>query len=235
MRKVFWILITLYLAACNSRPTEPFDTVRPNITIAELTRLVEHSAGTIDRELIICGRVVSSDSAGNFYRRVVISDPTRSAELLTGLYDSYLTLPIGTPLAVRLRGLAADISDGVLRIGVPSESSTPAMWPNFALWSRYVSITGLPVKPQPLTADSVTHFADLVGCFVRAESMIPCDSMTIWGGERLFYNPSGDTLRVYTSWSATFAHDTIPNTPQTLQGIIYSHNHLPQMIINTPL
>lgn len=223
---MMWLFVILILlGSCSAPEVDGARLPLPNATIAEVRTMAERGYCEVECDIVIVGRVVSSDSTGNIYRRVVVDDGTAGAELLTGFYDNYLFLPEGTPLAIRLRGLAIDLTDGVLCIGTPADkgtSTSPQMFASVALWRRYVSLGGSVERVTPAElrlGEPCDHLVGRLVC-VRDVSLATPDSTT-WSGTHLFLNPTGDSLWVSTSAYATFARDTIPHTPLTLRGILY--------------
>jgi hypothetical protein len=235
---MMWLFVILILLGSCSAPeldSAPFPL--PNATIAEVRAMAEAGYREVESDIVIVGRVASSDSTGNIYRRVVVEDGTAGAELLTGFYDNYLFLPEGANIAIHLRGLAIDTKDGVLRIGTPADKGTslaPQMFVSVALWRRYVSLGGSVERVAPaelLLGEPFDHLVGRLVC-VRDVSLATPDSTT-WGGRHLFCNPEGDSLWVTTNPYATFALNTIPHTPLTLQGILYRSGLVPLEIKNS--
>ncbi|MBR2049643.1 MAG: hypothetical protein IJ957_02935, partial [Rikenellaceae bacterium] len=81
-------LVTLLFVGCDY---DRFDPIEPTdvqwIPNAELSD-VRHSfavATTIREDMIITGRVTSSDEGGNFYRTLTIEDATGALELMVGM------------------------------------------------------------------------------------------------------------------------------------------------------
>lgn len=235
---MMWLFVILILlGSCSVPELDSAPSPLPNATIAEVRAMAEVGYREVESDIVIVGRVVSSDSTGNIYRRVVIEDGTAGAELLTGFYDNYLFLPKGTTLAIRLRGLAIDLTDDVLCVGTPADkgaSLTPQMFESVALWRRYVSLGGSVERVTPaelLLGEPFDHLVGRLVC-VRDVSLATPDSTT-WSGTHLFLSPAGDSLWVTTNPYATFARDTISHTPLTLQGILYSSGLVPLEIKNS--
>ncbi|MBP3426285.1 MAG: hypothetical protein J6K81_06180 [Rikenellaceae bacterium] len=228
-------VISWAVCAC-SRPEVEHPKIFPtaNITIAQVRSMADAGYHIVERDLTITGHVASSDSTGNFFRSMVIVDPSGGAELLSGLYDNYLTIPVGTPLAVRLQGLAIDTDGGVLRVGLPSTSGTsptPQPFGSAPLWRQFVTMGDNIQKVEPTPFNPGEEFTHLLGQFVRIEHVTLADHCTsTWGGIRPFRDIEGDTLWVETNPYATFAHDTIPTTPLTLHGILYLRNSRPRIV-----
>ena len=88
----------------------------------------------ITDDLVIRGKVISSDKDGNVYKSLYILDHSgdKSSAIEIRLYASnYVKYPAGTMVYVRLKGLSIGNYRGMLSIGYPkSEASNPA-YPNY--------------------------------------------------------------------------------------------------------
>lgn len=236
MIRLIAIVCLVALSAC-SRPVDEHPQAFPpaNVTIAEVTAMAAEGYHIIERPMTIVGRVVSSDSARNFYRRVVVSDHTAGAELLSGFYNNFLVLPEGTLLAVQLQGLAVDTDGGVLRVGVPANAgATPIPQPfgSLALWRQSVVMHSNRAAVEPLPYCPGEDYTHLLGRLAQVEGVRTATSESVtWSGVRLFCTPTADSLWVETSPYANFAHDTIPHSTLTLRGILYHRNSTPRIVL----
>ena len=121
MKKLFIISAALLLlASCNSLKEEfqPVFTGRykdpakaqpvqmsSNTTIAELAAMYNGTPWDIDKNIIIAGKVSTTDRPGNFYKSLYIQDETGGIELKfgrNGLYNDYLP---GQTIYVKCKGL----------------------------------------------------------------------------------------------------------------------------------
>ncbi len=106
------------------------------ISIAELRAMYSTLANgttaseTIEDDLVIRGKVISSDKDGNVYKSLYILDHSgdKSSAIEIRLYASnYVKYPAGTMVYVRLEGLSIGNYRGMLSIGYPAaEASNPA-------------------------------------------------------------------------------------------------------------
>ena len=122
MRKIFIILTALLaLASCTSlkeefqpvftlkyeepAKVEPAD-LKANTTIAELASMYQvNKPWNIDKNIIIAGKVSTTDKPGNFYKSFYIQDETGGMEIKigrNGLYNDYLP---GQTIFVKCKGL----------------------------------------------------------------------------------------------------------------------------------
>lgn len=80
--------------------------LEPNITIAALCGMYKTgSPWNIDQDLIIAGKVTTTDKPGNFYKSLYIQDGTGGIEIKMGKNGLYNYYPEGTTLYVRCFGL----------------------------------------------------------------------------------------------------------------------------------
>ena len=235
MRILHYILLaaTLLIVGCDYDrfdPIEPRDEVEwvPNAELSD----VRHSfavATTIREDMVITGRVVTSDEGGNFYRTLVVEDATGAIELMIGMDYLYRTYPVGSLLAVRLQGLAIDEYNGVLRVGLQPESwdyRTTSYMSHQAIVDRYVYRANSLVAPEPkrLSAGELTKH--LCGRLVTVENLRADDEAATWAegrytSYRKFRDERSDSIYVQTSPYARFAAQELPSDEVSITGVLY--------------
>ncbi|MBR4149105.1 MAG: hypothetical protein IKT94_03090 [Rikenellaceae bacterium] len=235
MRSLRYILhfATLLIVGCDYDrfdPIEPRDETEwvPNAELSD----VRHSfavATTIREDMVITGRVVTSDEGGNFYRTLVIEDATGALELMIGMDYLYRTYPVGSLLAVRLQGLAIDEYNGVLRVGLQPESwdyRTTSYMSHQAIVDRYVYRANSLVAPEPkrLSAGELTKH--LCGRLVTVENLRADDEAATWAegrytSYRKFRDERSDSIYVQTSPYARFAAQELPSDEVSITGVLY--------------
>lgn len=103
----------------------PEATWTPNTTIAALKADVWQTdrnyvteVGQRDgHDVIIAGRVVSSDKAGNVFKNVVLQDETAALTIAINAYDLYETYQPGQQIVVNLTGLKIGGYNSLLQVG----------------------------------------------------------------------------------------------------------------------
>ena len=88
-----------------------------NTSIADLKALYTGKPYHIEKDIVISGKIISSDISGNIYRSVYIQDETGAIEVKigsTGLYNDY---KLGQTLYVKCEGLTLGNYGGMLQIG----------------------------------------------------------------------------------------------------------------------
>ena len=100
-------------------PAEPKPVQLPvNTTIAELKALYKGKPYHVEKDLIIGGKVISSDASGNIYRSLYIQDNTGGIELKIGNSALYNDYQLGQTLYVKCEGLTVGNYGGMLQIGM---------------------------------------------------------------------------------------------------------------------
>lgn len=190
MKKIFSILaLAALLASCTSL-IEEFQPVftskyedpavsktvslKPNITIAELCALYKTgSPWQIDRDLIIAGRVTTTDKPGNFYKSLYIQDETGGIELKLGKNGLYNTYQEGQMVYVRCFGLTLGMygyksgnygGQGMVQLGYidPTESYETAYLESSYLIDSHIFAgeRGEKVEPEVITEDQLPQTYD---------------------------------------------------------------------------
>ena len=107
------------------KETEGLETITP---ILELKSLYNGIPVTIDQNIWIKGRVISSDKSGNIYNEMYIQDgttPTNGAAITlklgkSSLYNEY---PVGTVVYVKCEGLTLGAYNGMLQLGMGADQT----------------------------------------------------------------------------------------------------------------
>ena len=190
MKKIISILALVALLASCSSMKEEFQPVfiskyeepaavkaaslQPNITISELCALYKTgSPWVIDQDLIIAGKVTTTDQPGNFYKSLYIQDETGGIELKLGKNGLYNFYQEGQTLYVRLFGLTLGMygyksgnygGQGMVQIGYedPSGSYETAYLETSYLIDSHVFAgeRGEKVEPEVITEDQLPQTYD---------------------------------------------------------------------------
>ena len=223
----------IFVAGCNYDrfdPIEPRDEVEwtPNAVLSDLYAMFDVTT-TIRENIIVAGRVTSSDESGNFYRSLVIEDATGALELMIGMDYLYRTYPIGSLLVVRLQELAIDKYNGVLRVGLQPETwdyRSTAYMSHQAIADTYIYRANSLVAPEPekIAAGELTK--RLCGRLVTVSDLRADDEATTWAegrytSYRKFRDPLGDSIYVQTSPYARFAAQELPHDEVAITGVLY--------------
>ena len=232
-RLIIFVLLMLVMVGCDYDRFNPItEFVEPDFVPNADLYDIRHSFGAatvIPENIIVKGRVVSSDRAGNFYRTLVIDDGTSALELMLGMDYLYHTYPVGVTLTVRLQGLAIDEYNGVLRVGL-----RPDMWDyrstaymsHQAIADRYIYRTTsvADVAPATFKIDELTP--RMCGRLVKVEGLLADEPDKTWSGGRYdiyrkFRTVQGDSIYVETSSYALYADQPLPKEHVSITGVLY--------------
>lgn len=242
---LYLIFFGLWLTGCGydrfgelREPEPPAWTA--NTTLASVERFYRSGGADLPDGTIVSGTVTTSDSAGNFYRMLVIQQDETPLALLTGTFDTYTAYRPGEQVTIRLDGLRAGLWEGMLAVGAPE--------PGYAKGIDYIASDALlrkimvrsgtsvpkPVDTLELTVSEVTQ--ELAGRLVRVTGgRFTQGGRHTWSGEQTYSAGRGISLQVYTSPYATFADDLLPEGGMTLTGIVTVYDETVQLKISSTL
>lgn len=228
-----WIILGISVAfvACKHFD-EPEQEVKipvaPNIAITDLREMVGQRRVTINDPIVIGGYVTTSDEEANFYRSFCIEDASGGVEVMAGLYDLHNIYPEGSYITIYLEGCAVGQHNGVLQVGTEAASYSQYPTDYFSsrvLLDRHITSYDIisPVAPKPVTFNDLTP--SLCGRLVNMHSMqfihnaaeTPTNE---WSGYNIFADREGNTIAVYNSSAANYAHKSIPAERVNITGIL---------------
>lgn len=117
---VLTIICTTGCYNSHKAPSNSVDAPTANITLAEIRALCNKDRIIFSKDMVIQATVISTDEQEYIYRSLFIDDSTAAAELMIGQYSIHYIYPEGVELTLKLKGLAASITDGKLQIGLPA-------------------------------------------------------------------------------------------------------------------
>ena len=170
MKKTLIILASALLALASCQEWEPvftgsyddvymYDAAKLEVTatIAELKGLyAKHGVLKIqDDDMVIAGKVISDDRAGNIYRELYLQDETGVISVKIGLSSLYSDYKLGQTVYVKCSGLTIGQYNGMPQLGVedPSGEYETAYLDNRYLINAHVirGAWGDPVPPRYVT------------------------------------------------------------------------------------
>lgn len=216
-----------------------YDTARPadissslpaaNCDMATLQGLYDGRTRQIEDDLLVVGRITSTDAGGNFYKSFTVEDGQGAVEVMAGLTRLDASYPEGAAVAIRLRGCALGCSRGVMQIGrmpVPGSGYATDYFPVRAILEEHV-VRGDDIdRVEPRSAELRDLSCELCGCLVRIDALHLCRPRTddglpaLWSGYALFKDAAGDSIVVYTRPYAVYADNRIPFGEVSLVGIL---------------
>ena len=225
------ILLAAGTTGCYDRAaapsTEPAAPPPATTTIGELHRLFTGETFVVESDVVVRGRVTSSDRAGNFYRTLVLEADGTAVEVMAGIDGLHNIYPEGCEVTVRLQGLALGQSYGVLQIG--REPAPGSGYPTDYIGSRAALDQHLVrgdrkqiLAPQLRTIDELTP--GMAGCLIRVDGLHYTpeepDEPATWSGYKRFSDDKGGEIETYTRLYADFADAAIPSGEAVLVGIL---------------
>lgn len=219
----------------------PEASVQPNTSIYELKRAywqdATNYADTIDAadftgkdRVIIHGRVVSSDEAGNVFKSLVIQDETAAIALSINSYNLYLNYRRGQDVVLDVTGMYIGKYNGLVQLGMPEWYANGNAWEISFMSPQYfadhVEFSGLP-DVDKIDTLQINSFAELPTnpdglCRYQSQLVRFNNVHFINGGKETFstYHSSGvnqtiedvngQELNVRTSGYANFWNRTLP-------------------------
>lgn len=143
----------------------PVSTLQPNTTIAEVKAKYWNDADNYINEIgltesgehvIISGRVVSSDAAGNIYKNLVIQDATAALTMSVNANSLYNDYRIGQEVVVDLTEMYIGKYSTLQQLGYPDYSAAYGWQATFMpleFFKTHIQLNGL---PQPSKVDTLT-------------------------------------------------------------------------------
>ena len=233
MYRLELILLALSLTGCYDSFGPPRESERPcpppNRDIADLHDLYYGQTVLIREPVVLRGRVTSDDTAGNFYRTLVIQDGTGGVEIMAGLSDLHTSYPVGYAVTVVAEGLVLGERYGVLRLGLPPLPGDP--WPDYigsqALVDRCVirgdgpQPVAVPIVPLGRLTESLCGMLiEIPGLVLQPDPQQPEGVPQRWAGYRLFRDEASNEVFTYTSDYARHAQNAVPTGRVALRGIL---------------
>lgn len=238
MRLLFAILCFMLVGCYNAADESHILSELPHAK-TDIRTLKERIVGTrparINQDIVVVGRIISSDRDENFYRSIVVDDGTGAVEVMMGITPLAADYPEGLEVALCLEGCYIAYQRGVAVVG--TEAAEYESYDVGYLASREavdrVVVRGSSVEVQSPRNVTIAElqYADC-GRLMRVDGLHVVGSTSIdtlagdvlsdarWRGYALFKNEAGDSIAVYTRDYARFAEDAIPQEQVTLSGIL---------------
>ena len=228
MRNFGVILTALFLfCGCydnhNEPPTEPFS-MRANAKVEAVRQLCSNGCYNIVSDIVCVGNVTSSDRDGNFYRSVFIEDETGAIEIKLGIYNIAAQYPVGLMVALRLKGCAVMLDNGILQVGLPPQSfdTAPREFEAQEVIDQHIIRSNSIEEITPLVLDIPSLHTSLCGRFVRISGLYYVPLADSEGNSEYyrFIDNEERIILAYISPYADFSAIALPTTTTTIQGIL---------------
>lgn len=227
------------LVGCYNAADKPLIEDSPlvaNCSMARFREMAGRGVDHIDEDIILKGRITSSDEEHNFYSSFTVEDPTGAVEVMVGYSILHGIYPEGLEVALRVKGCAATLSHDVIQIGRRAEQSSLNDIDYLESRQRvdeviHTTLSTAPITPQDIDIRNITP--NICGRLIRVDSLTliassSIDTLTmtladaVWRGTSLYTDPRGDSLTIYTRDYATFAEIALPHTLHAVTGIVNS-------------
>ena len=204
-------------------------------------------------ETIIEGFVISSDEAGNFYKKIVIQDkalaPTSGIQILvdgTSLFDTY---EFGRKIFIKLEGLSLWFNNGVFQLGIQNRGDVVAI-PQ-SLIDEHIMRSSITSDIVPINLDILDFSSEYRNLYVRLENIqfnknlvregqqftFAAEVTDRFDGERQIEScKTGSISFLSTSTFSDFKSLLLPQFSGTIEGVLtrnFYDDHF-VLILNSP-
>ncbi len=199
------------------------------------------------------GYVISSDEAGNFYKKLILQDkpsnPSAGIQILvddTALYNTY---NFGRKVYIKLDGLSLGFNNGVLQLGIQNRGDIVPI--PLALIDNHIIRSGETLSLTPLSLEISEFQEKYKNLYIRLNNVqfdrnlvrderrfsFSAESIDRFDGERQLEScRDGSTTNLSTSTFSDFKSLLLPQSSGTIDGVLtrnfYDDYYI--VIVNTP-
>lgn len=228
----------------------PVATLQANTTIAELKQKYWNSADNyIDQiklndageHVVIAGRVISSDAAGNIFKSLVIQDATGALSMSINAYNLYTDYRVGQEIVLDLTEMYIGKYSTLQQLGFPDYSAAYGWQASFMpleFFKEHAQVNGL---PEPAKVDTLViniptdnseaalmkYQSQLVRLnnvyFVDGGEASFCTAHKVSYTNRTVKDDNGNEIVVRTSGYANFWSTKLPAEHGDIVGILSTY------------
>lgn len=221
----------------------PVATSTPNTTIADFKAKYWQDAvnyiDTVKDDIVIHGRVVSSDASGNIYKSLYIADETGGLAISINGTSLYNTYRIGQDIVIPLKDMWVGKYNGQQQLGYPQYYSSGGVWEAtflpLAMWEQAAQLNGM---PNPSAVDTVKLNISELGSDAATQrkwqgQLVRIDNVKFEDADgtntyatsdattnRTITDQDGNTLVVRNSNYATFRAAVLPMGRGSVVGVL---------------
>ncbi len=203
--------------------------------------------------IVIKGRVISSDREGNIYKNLVIQDETAALTISVNQSGLYNNFRVGQEVVINATDLCIGKYNGLQQLGNPDYSDQygwQASFMPFALFQEHVELNGLPDMAQVDTINTTLDEILSVSNLTKWQSqLIRLNNVRFEDGKgdlcytdgseissnRTIYDENGNSIIVRNSGYATFWSDKLPADYGDVVGILsYYGSSGWQLLLRSP-
>ncbi|RKS55263.1 hypothetical protein BC962_0222 [Gillisia mitskevichiae] len=204
-------------------------------------------------EAFIEGFVISSDEAGNFYKKLIIQDrasnPTSGIQILVDNTSLFSTYEFGRKIYVKLDGLSLGFNNGVFQLGIQNRENVVAI--PLSLLDEHIIRSSITSEIEPISLDIIEFNEAYRNLFVRLENVqfnknlirdekrftFAAEVTDRFDGERQIESCStGSTSFLSTSTFSDFKSLLLPQFSGSVEGVLtrnFYDDHF-VVILNSP-
>ncbi len=249
------ISASLMIASCSEKFDDPavFEpaNLTPTTTIQALKSLYNGGPFEINDNVIIGGKVNSTDEQGNFYRSFYIQDETGGIEVKIGKTTLYNEYKEGQTIYVKARHLVLGSYGGMVQLGEKSVETwyeTSYIETDLRIKETiFRGATGPKLTPQLINTSSDVSVYKLGTLVTLKNAKLVKKNMETWAkrattttdavyGEHTYQVAGGLNIVVRTSGYAKFANQLAPalNTYADVTGVLTKYGSTWQLVLNSP-
>lgn len=199
------------------------------------------------------GFVISSDEAGNFYKKLIIQDrasnPTSGIQILIDNTSLFSTYEFGRKIYVKLDGLSLWFNNGVFQLGIQNRGDVVAI-PQ-SLIDEHIIRSSITSEIVPITLDILDFSETYRNLYIRLENVqfnrnlvreekrftFAAEVTDRFDGERQIEScETGSTSFISTSTFSSFKSLLLPQTSGSLEGVLtrdFFNRHF-IVVLNSP-
>lgn len=187
-------------------------------------------------DTFIEGYVISSDEGGNFFEEFIIQDlpenPVTGIKILIDVNPLFTSYEVGRKVFIRLNGLTAGISNGVLSLGIADGSSVGKILPSMqneviVRSNEVVEIIPMPISFFDFSNDKTNLFVSLQNVQFNVDEVInnqrtyASEPQDQFDGERVLEDcATGGSIILSTSTFSDFKALSLPVGRGILRGVL---------------
>lgn len=157
----------------------PEATMQANTTLADFKKAYQATNAynlTPEDNIIIRGRVVSSDATGNIYQSLVIQDATSALPITIRRASLYTDYHLGQEVVINTAGLWIGKYNGLIQLGwlgQPYNGEDQLTFMSFAEFSTHTQLNGLPAPTTSYILPSAPRPTENIYCLVENIDDLP--------------------------------------------------------------
>ena len=241
MKKALAIIVLVLVVGCYDSHKEPsgnapIDTAKS--ALGDLRTFCNGQSVDITTNVVVVGRVTTSDEAGNFHRSFFVEDSTGGIEVMAGAYDLHRKYPQGTKLSIALCDCRIGFTNGVMQVGLRPESFSSyevGYFMSDVLMDKHIRRSNDRMETEPALVTLAELDENRCGRLVRiaglkyepeAEAMAVEPSEPQMAGYNRFTDKRGNAVYTFVRNDADFADMPLPTQPTAICGIVL-HGNVP--------